>query len=247
MKWGWIAFSLAAALCCGQLNRGTLTGQVSDQSGAVIPGASVEIVNTGTQAVYRTGTTGSGQYYMPNLPPGSYSMTFEAQGFKRLVRTGIQLQPTQVLRVDVVLEVGAPTETVAVTAEIPRIQTETPEVATTMPGRDILNLPFVAPSDVGRVPDELLPKVMPGMQGNGYRMRINGTGAFSRETLLEGASVSTYLAGHYTESSISMEALSEVKVHTGGVSAEFGRSQGGVVNYIMKSGTNEVHGSAIWV
>jgi len=240
-----VAAAAVLATCgLGQLNRGTLTGQVSDASGAVIPGARIEIVNTATQATYRTGTTGSGQYYMPNLPPGSYTISFEADGFKRLVRTGIQLEPTQVLRVDVVMEVGMATESVSVTAEVPRIQTETPEVATTMPGRDLLSIPYVAPSDTARVPDELLPKIMPGMQGDGWRTRINGTGAFTKETLLEGASVTTYLAGAYTENSVSMEALQEVKVHTSGVSAEFGRTQGGVINYTMKSGTNDIHGSA---
>ncbi len=233
-----------AVLCAAQLNRGTLTGQVKDASGAVIPGVRIEVVNTETKASYRTGTTGSGQYFMPNLPPGSYSIAFEADGFKRLLRSGIRLEPTQVLRVDVVMEVGAPIESISVTAEVPRVQTETPEVATTVPGRDLLTLPYAATSDTARVPDELLPKIMPGMQGNGWRTRMNGTPAFTKENLLEGASVSTYLAGAFTENSVSMEALSEVKVHTSGVSAEFGRTQGGVINYTMKSGANQVHGSA---
>lgn len=237
-----LSMGLAAA-GLGQLNRGTLTGQVADASGAVIPGAKIEIVNTATKATYRTGATGSGLYHMPNLPPGPYSITFEAEGFKRLERTGIRLEPTQVLRVDVTLEVGLVSESISVSAAAPRIQTETPEVATTVGSRDLLSLPYVPPSDTARVPDEVLPKIMPGWHG-GYRTRLNGTNAFSKDTLLEGASVTTYLAGHFTESSVSMEALGEAKVQTAGVSAEFGRTQGGVINYTMKSGANEIHGSA---
>lgn len=233
----------AAVSAWGQLNRGTLTGLVTDVTGSVIPGVRVEITATATGAVYRTVTTGSGQYAMPNLPPGAYSAAFESEGFKRLLRTGLQLESTQVLRIDVTLEVGLVTESVSVSAEAPRIQTETPEVATTMPGRDLLSMPFAAPSDTARVPDELLPKIMPGWHG-GYRTRINGTGAFTKDTLLDGASVSTFLAGHFTETSVSMESLGEVKVQTSGVSAEFGRAIGGVVNYTMKSGVNELHGSA---
>ncbi len=231
---------MAASLA--QTDRGTLTGVVSDPSGAVIQAASVDIVNSGTRARYQTGTNGTGQYRMPNLPPGAYSITFQATGFKKLVRTGIDLEPTQVLRVDVVMEIGQASEVVSVTTEVPRIQTDTPEVAANLSGENMLALPFSF--DGARVPDNLLPKIAPGVMNTGYRTVVNGTGQFSKETLLDGASVTTYLSGGFTETAVSMEAIGELKAQTGGVSAEFGRSQGGVFNYVLKSGSNDVHGSA---
>jgi hypothetical protein len=233
---------LAVVTGYAQSDRGTLTGVVSDPSGAVIAAAKVEIVNTGTKMRYQTGTNGTGQYHMPNLPPGPYSITFEATGFRKLLRSGVTLEATQVLRVDVVLEIGQTAETVMVSGEVPRIQTDTPEVATTMSGENMLSLPFSF--DGARVPDNLVPKIAPGVMNTGYRTVINGTGQFSKETLLDGASVTTYLSGSFTENAVSMEAVGEFKSQTSGVSAEFGRTQGGIFNYVMKSGTNQIHGSA---
>jgi hypothetical protein len=233
---------LTAFGCYAQSDRGTLTGVVADPSGAVIAAARVEITNTGTQAKYQTGTNGTGQYHMPNLPPGKYSVSFEATGFKKLVRSGFGLEATQVLRVDAVLEIGATAETVMVSGEVARIQTDTPEAATTMSGENMLALPFSF--DGARVADNLVPKIAPGVTGTGYRTVINGTGQFSKETLLDGATVTTYLSGAFTETAVSMEAVGEFKSQTSGVSAEFGRTQGGIFNYVMKSGTNQIHGSA---
>jgi hypothetical protein len=237
-----VSLSLVTLTCLAQSDRGTLTGVVADPSGAVIAAARVEIVNSGTQTKYRTGTNGTGQYHMPNLPPGPYTVTFEASGFKKLVRSEITLEATQVLRVDAVLEIGQTSDVISVTGEVPRIQTDTPELATTMSGENMMALPFSF--DGARVPDNLVPKIAPGVMGSGYRTIINGTTAFSKETLLDGASVTTYLSGSFTENAVSMEAVGEFKAMTGGVSAEFGRTQGGIFNYVMKSGTNQLHGSA---
>lgn len=225
-----------------QLNRGTFTGAVTDNSGAVIPGARVTVTNVETHATFKAGTTGAGQYHLANLPPGRYDLTFEADGFKRTVRRGISLAATQVLRVDVTLEVGSLSEAITVTSEVSHIQTETPETGTSMSGQDLLEMPI---SLVGaRLPDNLATKIVPGVQGSGWETNINGSTGFSKETLLDGASVSTYLSGGFAESSVSMEAISEMRVQTGGISAEFGRTQSGVFNYTMKSGTNAIHGSA---
>jgi hypothetical protein len=86
--------------------------------------------------------------------------------------------------------------------------------------------------------------ITPGVSGNSWTSNINGSSAFSKETLLDGATVTTYLSGHFGESSVSMEALQEMRIQTSGMSAEFGRAQAGVFNYVMKSGQNEIHGSA---
>jgi len=237
-----VSLTLVALVCHAQSDRGTLTGVVADPSGAVIAAARVEIVNAGTQTRYRTGTNGTGQYHMPNLPPGPYSVSFEAPGFKKLVRSEITLESAQVLRVDAVLEIGQASEVVSVSGEIPRIQLDTPEVSTAMSGENMMALPFSF--DGARVPDNLVPKIAPGVMGTGYRTTVNGTSQFSKEVLLDGASITTYLSGSFTENAMSMEAVGEFKALTGGVSAEYGRTQGAIFNYVMKSGTNQVHGSA---
>src|SRR5438128_11264739 len=107
---------LFAASLNAQLSRGSLTGVVSDATGAAVPQVKVTIKNTATGATYQTLSNDSGQYSMPNLPTGPYQIAFEAASFKTLVRSGITLGATEVLRVDATLEVGAVTESVSVVA-----------------------------------------------------------------------------------------------------------------------------------
>src|SRR5213594_1774253 len=97
---------LFAASLDAQLNRGSLTGTVTDATGAVVPQARVTTQNTATGATYQTTCNEAGQYVQPNLPAGQYQLTFEAPSFKILVRSGVTLGATEVLRVDGVLEVG---------------------------------------------------------------------------------------------------------------------------------------------
>lgn len=237
-----LLFTGLAVPLFSQLDRGTLTGTVTDSTGAVIPGAEITIHNTATGATYRTQSTETGNYNMPNLPPGLYQVIFEAQSFKRYVRSGITLRATEVLRVDGTLELGALTESIQVTAEVPRLQTETPEVGTSLQNTQLVDLPLSFSGT--RVAENFAYKVTPGVSGGSWSSHILGSTEFSKETLLDGASVTTERAGHFGESSVSVEALQEFKIQTSGMSAEFARTQGGIFNYIMKSGTNEIHGSA---
>ena len=227
-----------------QLDRGMLTGAVTDPSGAAIPAASVIVQNTATNARYDTKTTAAGQFTMPNLPPGPYQITVESGGFKKLVRSNIELRVTEVVRVDVTMEVGAIAESVQISAEAPRIQTDSAEVGTSLPTAQLLDLPLSFSS--GRYPEDFAYKISPGVSGGSWTSHINGSSAFSKETLLDGATVTTYLAGHYGESSNSVEAVEEFKIQTSGMSAEFGRSQGGVFNFVLKSGNNQAHGSGFF-
>jgi hypothetical protein len=209
----------------------------------VVSEASITVRNTATNATYRTASSSAGQYTMPNLPVGPYELTFEVPGFKTLVRRGVEVRATGVLRVDVTLEVGAVTESVRVTAEVPRIQTDSPEVATALSNKDVVNLPLSFSG--GRRAENFAYKLAPGATGHAYSSRINGSPAFSKETLIDGASASSWANGDASnDGTLSLEALSEVKLQTSGLSAEFGRFQGGLFNFVMKSGTNEIHGSA---
>jgi hypothetical protein len=102
-----------------------LVGTVTDNTGAVVPGASVKLINTETQFVYNGLTSPEGAYYVPNLIPGTYRLTIEATGFKRYIREGIILRTSEQPRIDVKLEVGAVTESIQVDASAPLLETET--------------------------------------------------------------------------------------------------------------------------
>jgi hypothetical protein len=233
---------LATLAAQAQLNRGSLTGTLTDPTGGVIPEARVTIRNSNTGATYETRTNAAGQYNMPNLPPGAYELTFEAPSFKKLVRSGIELGVTDVVRVDATLEVGSVAESVQISAEAPRLQSDTPEVGTSLTNKELVDLP-ISWSGEGRVPENFAFKVSPGVSGDVWTSHINGSASFSKESLLDGATVTTYLSGHFEEGSVSTEALQEFKIQTSGMAAEFGRSQGGIFNYVMKSGANQIHGS----
>jgi hypothetical protein len=233
---------IIGTLANAQLDRGSLTGTVTDPTGAVVPDVKVSARNTATNAVYETRSNPAGQYTMPNLPVGAYEVTFESPAFKKLVRSGITLGVTEVLRIDAMLEVGSLSESVQIMAEAPRLTSDTPMTGTSLTSRDLTSLPLTWGSE-GRVAEFFVYKIMPGTSGDPWTSHVNGSTSFSKETLLDGVTVTTYLSGHFEEGSVSMEAVQEFKVQTSGMAAEFGRSQAGVYNYAMKSGGNEYHGS----
>lgn len=226
-----------------QQDRGTFTGIVTDPSGSVVPNVKITIVNTQTGANYDTQTNEVGQYRVPNLPIGTYKLTFEAPGFKSFVRDTIALNVAQVNRVDATLQVGNAAESVVVTAEAQLLQTETPDVGTLLNNRNVIDLPLGFGG--GRNAETFAYKLTPGVAGDSWQSRINGSPAFSKEVVLDGASASIYIGGNMGESSPSMEALEEFRVQTSGMSAEFGRTGGGIFNFVMRSGTNQIHGSAM--
>jgi hypothetical protein len=233
---------VCAPLGFAQLDRATLTGMVNDSSGAVMPEVKVTLRNMATGVVSESVTNMAGQYRIPNLPIGRYEVVFELPGFKRFVRSGVELGVMQVVRVDAMMEVGTITESVEVSAALPRLQTDTPDVGTALSGKQIVDLPL---SFAGaRLAENFAYKIAPGVTGGTWTSYINGSTAFSKETLLDGAPASTNRAGHFGESAVSVEAIEEFKIQTSGISAEFGRVQVGVFNYVMKSGSNQIHGSA---
>ncbi|MBL8178597.1 MAG: TonB-dependent receptor [Bryobacterales bacterium] len=238
-----IALALLALPAFAQMNRGTITGIVSDPSGSAVPNTKVTVINRATQSQYGVTTTDSGQYTVPNLPVGEYNLIFTVPSFKELRQEGIVLGATQVIRLDVTLQLGQVTESVAVTAEVPRIQSETREVATSLDDNQLRDLPL---SFAGaRSPEVFAYKIAPGVTGDFWQSNINGSMRFSKEVMLDGASATTQLGGDFTTGFVSVEAVGEFKVITSGMSAEFGRSQGGLFNYVMKSGTNDLHGSLL--
>jgi hypothetical protein len=241
---GMVLFTLLliAGLAVAQQDRGTITGSVTDPSGAAVGNVKVTITSAGTQATYHSQTNEYGQYSVPNLPTGLYLVSFEASGFKKHVREQLSLGVAQTLRIDAQLEVGATSEVVNITGEASLLQTETPDVGTSITKQQLNQLPLSFAG--GRSPENFAYKLTPGVEGGTWTAKINGSPHFSKEVLLDGASVTTYLSGHFGESYVSPEALQEFKIQTSGLSAEFGRTGGGVFNFVMKSGENLWHGSA---
>lgn len=226
-----------------QQDRGAITGTVTDPTGAAVVNARVTITHTATNATYESATNSAGQFTMPNLPIGPYRVSFEAQGFRTLVRDGLNLSVAQIIRVDAQLQLGATVESVQVTGEAPLLQTDTPEVGTSLGSQSVIDMPLGFSG--GRNVEQFAFRLTPGVSGNNWMSRINGSPAFSKEVVLDGASATVYIGGQFGESQPSMEALEEFRIQTSGMSSEFGRTGGGVFNFVMKSGTNEIHGSAM--
>ena len=129
------AGALLAAPCFAQLDRGAITGTVTDSSNAVVPGAKIAIRNLATNVKYQSATTGAGDYNAVNLPSGSYEVTFEATGLKTLVRSNIVVVVSETVRVDASLPVGTSKDTVTVTSEASPLQTDSPVVGVVLQNR----------------------------------------------------------------------------------------------------------------
>ena len=227
-----------------QLDRGTITGTVTDPSGAAVPNAHVAIRHVATGEDFTVNASPAGLFDRPGLPTGAYLIIVEAQGFKKLVRSGITLRVSDVLRVDAKLDLGAVSDSVSVSADVSRLQTDSPEVGTALANKELVDLPLNFAS--GRRAELFAYSTAPGVLGDSSTSHINGSTSYSKEMLVDGASVTANQGGDYTAGFVSIEALQEVKIQTSGLSAEYGRTQGGVFNFVMKSGTNQVHGSAFF-
>jgi hypothetical protein len=198
-----------------QLDRGMLTGSVVDSSSAGVPAAPITLRNVANNSGYKGATTGTGQFTIANLPVGTYELTVQAPGFKAFRRSGIDIRAAEVARVDVTMEIGAISESVVVTAEVSRVQTDSPQVGTSLTSQSIADLPLSFSGS--RSPETFAYKLTPGVVGDSWASHINGSTTASKDVLLDGASVSTYRGGHFGESAVSVEAVQEFKVQTSGM------------------------------
>src|SRR5690242_8470930 len=233
----------------GQVTTTNMSGTVTDSSGAAVPSAQVTVTNTGTGFTRTVQTGAQGEYHLEFLPIGNYNIEVSANGFKKVVRTGIVLQADQPARVDAQLQLGQVTETVEVTSEIPLVNTSNPEIGRTIETQEIVNLPIV-----NRNPYTLL-DLVPGVQRNDNSIVL---GYPEQRTLINGGvdggagSVNYYLDGGVSMTGLrntgniapNPDAVQEFRVQTNSYSAEYGRFASGVINVLTKSGTNQFHGSA---
>ena len=228
-----------------QTERGTITGVVVDSSKGAVPGVSIAVVNTGTNATTNVVSSESGSYSATNLPPGNYRIEATLQGFQTSKVEGVILNAGTTARVDVTLSLGSVSESVLVVAENAVVQTEDAKVATTVSNRLIDELPLVVGGAM-RSPFDLLSTV-PEARGTGNTTSLGGGQGGSFGATLDGISVNTNRQGDTVETAFltpSLEAITEFQVETNGFKPEFGQAGGGSITFASKSGTNNLTGSA---
>lgn len=239
--------SLGTGLLWSQGERGSLSGTVTDPTGAVVPGAKVTARNVATGVEVSTETTEAGVYRLLYLSPGTYRISVSAPGFRTAVRENVALRVAQSLTVDFVLEVGELTEEVTVTGAPPLLETGTAEIGRYVT-RDELDTWPIAVGDGRRQMLQFVFTALPGTAGGVWEGTISGGQLFSHEILIDGISVGRFdiQGGSTSEFSPSVEAVNEFKLQTGVIGAQYSGGQTAVANFATRSGTNELHGSAYY-
>ena len=243
---------LTAGIGMSQIRSSTITGIVTDVSGALVPNATVMVRNELTNITHQSKTNGAGEYTVPYLPEGRYSVTFTAEGFQTYVKAGIVLETATTMRVDAALVIGTVSTTVEVQANAVALQTENGTVHGTVNKQIIDSIPDINRNPLlyaglvaGVVPDAETKSSTALGVGHGDReglsaVRINGAILGSNDILLDGVSVQG--AGwHEMAVMPDTDALQEVRVTTNSFSAETGDAQG-VIAMTTKSGANLFHG-----
>ncbi|MCH8268249.1 MAG: TonB-dependent receptor [Acidobacteria bacterium] len=242
----------SASLAMAQLTRGTISGSVTDQSGAAVPGAAITITNVDTGVTRTTETGATGRYEAPNLPVGNYEVRATLGGFQTSIRAGITLSVGRTAVVDHVLQVGEVAQAVTVTGEAGLVETTTATVSNLVSeeqvvdlplnNRDLVALTYLQPG-VLKVPQGARQGVFSGM---GNKLSVAGARQTHNLYLTDGVSsgdLSGNIAGA-SGGSTGVETIKEFQVITNNYSAEYTSAAGAIVSMITKSGTNAFHGSA---
>ena len=237
---------LTAAAAWAQTATGTITGTVTDSSGAMVAGAKVAVTNVNTSSKVEVMTNEAGNYTAPLLPLGEYAVGVSAAGFKGFNQTGIRLSVQQQARVDVVLQVGGVNESISVEADAAVVEATSSSVGKVVDNKRILELPLNTRNVYGLV--NLTPGVTGGI-GNAHNQvsySVNGARGGTFDVLVDGSSAAFPTVNGFAGLSVfpSVDAVAEFKMQAQNFSAEFGRSITSVLNLVYKSGTNQFHGSA---
>ena len=240
MRWKIVLLPvLVLGLLFAQGERGTFNGTVTDSTGAVVPNATVKATNIGTNVESSATTTEAGVYRLPYLPPGIYRLSVTAAGFKTVVRDKVTLSVAQTLTVDFGIELGQVTDQITVTAETPLLETGTAEIGSYVSEKEFDTWPIVV-GDGRRQIQQFIFTSLPGSVGDTFQGSINGGQYYSHEILIDGMPLGRMdlQGGSNNEFSPSAEAVSEFKLQTGTVSAQYSGGQTSVANFVTKSGTN---------
>jgi len=221
-----------------------VTGRVNDPNDAAVPGTKVIATNQGTGLKRETVTNDGGYYTIPLLPPGSYELTVQKDGFKPISQSGITLQVEQVARLDFKLEVGATTEIVQVTGAAPLLQSESTSLGQVMATRPVSELPLNGRNFIQLI-SLTTGAYIPQRNNSLYQdflIGINGNRIQNNNFLLDGVNNNT-TDNNQAPILPSPDAIAEFKVQSNLLPAEFGRGLGGTININIKSGTNNFHGA----
>ncbi|MGB7264458.1 MAG: carboxypeptidase-like regulatory domain-containing protein, partial [Terracidiphilus sp.] len=239
-----------------QATNAQLSGRIVDQSGAVIPNATIDVQNTGTGSDRIAKSSATGQYVLPSLPVGTYRLKVTAPGFKTYAQTGIVLEDGQQASVDVTLQVGSASQTVEVSAQAVQVDTSSASIRTEVAGvqiqelplntRDTLQLVTLVPG-VGNASSSgagtsSLPAVVIN-QRSGPLLNVNGSRSNGSELSLDGAILVTGLYNRPANLP-NPDSIGEFSLLTNSYSAEYGHASGGAFIAVSKAGTNSFHGSA---
>jgi hypothetical protein len=245
---------LLAVSAFAQSNQGTITGTISDPSGAVIATAQIEVKNSDTGILYRGGTSATGNYVIP-VPAGTYELNVTATGFKKYIAQNIQVVVATDTRKDVNLEVGQATDVVTVTESAPLLKTESGEMshlvtidqANQLPVLTISGGGYTGATQMGNIRNPLQSSLLlPGVTfGNDQALVVNGLPSNSEAIRIEGQDSTGTIWKVYQQRGqpAGVDAIQEVSVQTSNFAAEYGQVGGGYFNFTMKSGTNQFHGS----
>jgi len=231
-----VALLAVAAAAAAQTTNGTISGHVSDQQGLALPGVTVNATSPNLQGIRTVVTTENGDFVLSLLPSGTYTLSFELSGFERVAKT-VTLAPTQTLPVDAQMGPAPITETVNVVGRAADVLTQTSQVATNFKAELLAELPTTR--DINAVM-LMSPAVHPSGPAGAYS--ISGSMSFDTLYMVNGVNVSENLRGQALTLIIE-DAVQETTVATAGVSAEFGRFGGGVINVVTKSGGNSFTGT----
>ncbi len=247
---------LTAAGSWAQDSRGSIVGRVTDSSGGVIPGVQIQAINDDTGVVIEVTTNETGDYSIPFLTTGRYTVRAQAEGFKSYSRSGIQLRISDVAELDIEMALGAVSEVVEVSSEAPLLDTATASLGQIVDERRINDLPLFSGNPMELIwitpgvinPSSTMPRQYSSW--NNLSVQSDGNGGRSNDFAIDGITNSTpngISRGVRPAFSPPVSAISEFKIQTSSYDASVGHTVSMTVNVSTKSGTNQLHGSAYWL
>src|SRR5258708_676332 len=237
--------ALMAGSLAAQTTTGALRGPVTDPNGAVIPGATVDAINTQTGVRYSTTTNEAGIFSIPEAPAGSYTVTVEHPGFRRAVRQGITIATGELLALNTRLELGPTSEAVTITAQTPQVQSETSSIGQLIESKSIMDLPLGDRRTMNVI--QMNGAAVFTGYDNGQKPNFILAGGRAQRQMLwvdggSGQNMRLGIGQIYTDPPV--ELVAEIKVLSNNYAAEYGASAGGVIIETTKSGGNQFRGSA---
>jgi hypothetical protein len=242
-----LLISMSTAELFGQADRGVIRGTVTDVTGAVVPGARITATRVSTNTRFNTTSTATGDYTIPTLQAGEYSLNVEADGFKSFTRTNIFVIAGGTANADATLEVGQLTETVEVVSSLAQLETTSARVQASVSTKMMDELPLVVGGAMRSPFDLALVTPEANQFGGDNAFQIGGGQGAAYGATMDGVSILTGRFSSVQWASVntpSVDAIQEFTVESSGFKAEYGRGQGGMMSFSTKSGTNEFHGTA---